>query len=74
MLAELLELAPGGVEEVGLVADPEAPWTNPSKLGSLVAFGSWEEAFGRYEFAIYGSPRGVPALPEPERRPAGASS
>jgi ribosomal protein L11 methyltransferase len=64
VLAELLELAPGGVEEVGLVADPEAPGRTRASSGHRSPSAPWEEASGRYEFAIYGPPGEVPALPE----------
>ena len=54
VLADLLELAPGGVEEVGFIPDPGAAGRGA------------REATGVYEFAIYGSPGEVPELPDLE--------
>ena len=54
VLAELLELAPGGVEEVGPIHHPDAPGRGA------------EEAAGWFEYAIYGPPGEVPALPDLE--------
>ena len=54
VLAELLELVPGGVEEVGLVANPGAPGREA------------EDVPGMYEYAIYGPPGEVPSVPDLE--------
>jgi ribosomal protein L11 methyltransferase len=52
VLAELLELVPGGVEEVGLISNLGDPGREA------------EEAPGLYEFAVYGPPGELPAVPE----------
>ena len=54
VLAQLLELVPDGVEEVGWVADPAAPGREA------------EEAAGFYEYAVYGPPGELPEVPELE--------
>jgi ribosomal protein L11 methyltransferase len=54
VLADLLELAPGGVEEVGFIADPGG------------SGGEAEQPTGFYEYAIYGPSGEIPALPELE--------
>lgn len=54
VLADLLELAPGGVEEIGLVTDPGAAGRGA------------EDVPGMYEYAIYGAPGELPALPDLE--------
>jgi ribosomal protein L11 methyltransferase len=54
VLAQLLELVPGGVEEVGWVGDPAAPGR------------AAEEGAGFYEYAVYGPPGELPAMPELE--------
>ena len=54
VLADLLELVPGGVEEVGLVAEPGA------------TDGAAGQPPGMYEYAIYGPPGELPELPSLE--------
>jgi ribosomal protein L11 methyltransferase len=53
VLAELLEIVPGGVEE--------ERWTDPAAPGRGA-----EEAAGIVEFAIYGAPGELPAIPDLE--------
>jgi ribosomal protein L11 methyltransferase len=54
VLADLLELVPGGVEEVGFVPDPGGSGREA------------EQPTGFYEYAIYGPPGEVPSLPDLE--------
>jgi ribosomal protein L11 methyltransferase len=54
VLAELLELVPGGVEEVGLVSNPGAPGREAEEVPRM------------YEYAIYGPPGEIPSVPDLE--------
>jgi ribosomal protein L11 methyltransferase len=64
VLAELLVLAPNGVEEAG----PAVPGRIPASPGSPLAGARWEEAAGSdsgwVEYAIYGAPGELPDLGE----------
>ena len=54
VLADLLELAPGGVEEVGCIPDPVGSGSEA------------EQPTGFYEYAVYGPPGEIPSLPDLE--------